>query len=62
MKPITQLFQVPAIALGVIFFFVGIVEWLLDDEKYWLILGLALTFVGLMIHLSRSKKRRERGP
>ncbi len=62
MKPITQLFQVPAIALGVIFFLVGIVEWLLDDEKYWLMLGLTLTFVGLMIHLFRSKKRRERGP
>jgi len=62
LKPITQLFQVPAIALGVIFFLVGIVEWLLDDEKYWLMLGLTLTFVGLMIHLFRSKKRRERGP
>ena len=62
MKPITQFFQVPAIALGVIFFLVGIVEWLLDDEKYWLMLGLTLTFVGLMIHLFRSKKRRERGP
>jgi hypothetical protein len=60
MKPIRELFQMPAIVLGIAFFFVGIVEWLLDDEKYWLILGLAITFAGLMIHLSRSKKRQER--
>jgi hypothetical protein len=62
MKPIRGFFQVPIIILGIAFFFVGIVEWLLDDEKYWLLLGLAVTFAGLMIHLSRSKKRRERRP
>ncbi len=60
LKPITQLFRVPAITLGVAFFFVGVVEWLLHDEKYWLILGLALTFVALMIQLSRTRKHRER--
>jgi hypothetical protein len=62
MKPIREFFQVPIIILGIAFFFVGIAEWLLDDEKYWLLLGLAVTFAGLMIHLSRSKKRRERRP
>jgi glucose dehydrogenase len=60
MKPIRELFQMPVIVLGIAFFFVGIVEWLLDDQKYWLILGLAIILAGLMIHLSRSKKRLER--
>ena len=58
MKPLKELFQIPAIVLAVAFFFVGIVEWLLHDEKYWLIFALAITFAAVMIHLSRSKKRR----
>jgi hypothetical protein len=57
-NPIKQLFQAPVIALGVVFLCVGIVEWLLDDQKYWLILGLASTFVGIMLYLSRRKKQK----
>ncbi|MCK5574021.1 MAG: LPXTG cell wall anchor domain-containing protein [Bacteroidetes bacterium] len=62
MNPIRQLFQVPVIALGVVFLFVGTVEWLLDDQKYWLILGLASTFVGIMLYLSRRKKQKQQQP